>query len=118
MKLESKFNILIGTIQIKKKALQKPSYANIAAIDINKKIDSGIELEVVENETKETETKRKSRNIIIHGVEELMDTDPKELENEDHKYVENVIMKPMGLTSRPIRLHRIIELEYSHTREH
>ena len=36
-----------------------------------------------------------------------MDTDPKELENEDHKYVENVIMKPMELTSRPIRLHRI-----------
>ena len=36
-----------------------------------------------------------------------MDTDPKELENEDHKYVENVIMKTMGLTSRPIRLHRI-----------
>ena len=60
----------------------------------------------MENETKETETKRKSRNIIIHGVEELMDTDPKELENEDHKYVENVIMKPMGITSRPIRLHR------------
>ena len=31
-----------------------------------------------------------------------MDTDPKELENEDNvenKYVENVIMKPMGLTS-------------------
>ena len=67
MKLESKFNILIGTIQIKKKALQKPSYANIAAIDINKKIDSGIELEVVENEAEETETKRKSRNITIHG---------------------------------------------------
>ena len=36
-----------------------------------------------------------------------MDTDPKELENEDHKCVENVIMKPTGLTSRPIRLHRI-----------
>ena len=35
-----------------------------------------------------------------------MDTDPKELENEDHKYVENVIIKPMGITSRPIRLHR------------
>ena len=61
----------------------------------------------MENETEETETKRKSRNIIIHGVEELMDADPKELENEDSKYVENVIMKPMGLTSRPIRLHRI-----------
>ena len=76
-------------------------------IDINKTTrDSGTELEVVKNETEETETKRKSRNIIIHGVEELMDTDPKELENEDHKYVENVIMKPMGITSRPIRLHR------------
>ena len=64
-------------------------------------------MEIVENKTEEIETKRKSRNIIIHGVEEFMDTDPKELENKDHKYVENVIMKPMGLTSRPIRLHRI-----------
>ena len=118
MKLESKFNILIGTSEIKKEALQKPSHANIAAIDINKTRDSGIELQVVENETEEKETKRKSRNIIIHGVEELIDTDTKELGNEDHKNVENVIMKPMGLTSRPIRLHRIIELEYSHTREH
>ena len=60
MKLESKFNILIiGTSEIKKEALQKPSYANKATIDINKTRDSGIELEVVENETKETETKRK-----------------------------------------------------------
>ena len=54
-----------------------------------------IELEVVENETEETETKRKSRNIIIHGAEELMDAYQKELENEDHKCVENVIMKPI-----------------------
>ena len=98
MKLESKFNILIDTSEIKKEALQKPSYANIAAIDINKTRDSGIELEIVENETEETETKRKSRNIIIQGVEELMDTDPKELENEDHKYVKNIIMKPMRST--------------------
>ena len=34
-----------------------------------------------------------------------MDTDAKELENKD--YVENVIMKPMGLASRPLRLHRV-----------
>ena len=72
-------------------------------IDINKTTrDSGTELEVVKNETEETETKRKSRNIIIHGVEELMDTDPKELENEDHKYVENIIMEPMELIFRLI----------------
>ena len=31
-----------------------------------------------------------------------MDTDPKELENEDHKYVENIIMKPMELIFRLI----------------
>ena len=43
MKLESKFNILIGTSEIKKEALQKPSYA---AIDISKTRDSGIELEL------------------------------------------------------------------------
>ena len=102
MKLESKFNILIGTSEIKKEALQKPSHANIAAIDINKTRDSGIELQVVENETEEKETKRKSRNIIIHGAEEFMDTDPKELENEGHKYVENIIMKPMELIFRLI----------------
>ena len=99
MKLESKFNILIDTSEIKKEALQKPSYA---AIDITKTRDRHIELEVVKNETEETETKRKSRNIIIHGVEEFMDTDPKELENEDHKYVENIIMKPMELIFRLI----------------
>ena len=40
MKLESKFNILISTSEIKKEALQKPSYTNIAAIDINKTRDS------------------------------------------------------------------------------
>ena len=39
MKLESKFNILIGTSEIEKEALKKPSYANIAAIDINKTRD-------------------------------------------------------------------------------
>ena len=99
MKLESKFNILIDTSEIKKEALQKPSYA---AIDINKTRDSHIELEVAKNETEKIETKRKSRNIIIHGVEEFMDTDPKELENEGHKYVENVIMKPMELIFRLI----------------
>ena len=32
MKLESKFNISIGTSEIKKEALQKPSYANIACL--------------------------------------------------------------------------------------
>ena len=36
-----------------------------------------------------------------------MDTDPRKKENKDHEYVENIIMKPIGLTSRPIRLHRI-----------
>ena len=36
-----------------------------------------------------------------------MDTDAKELENKDHNYVEDVIMKPMGLASRPLRLHRV-----------
>ena len=29
-----------------------------------------------------------------------MDTDARELENKDHNYVENVIMKPMKLTSQ------------------
>ena len=57
----------------------------------------------MKNETEETETKRKSRNIVIH-VEELMDTDPN-VKNKDHKYVEDVIMKPMGLTSGPKRLY-------------
>ena len=60
----------------------------------------------MKNETEETETKRKPRNIIIHVLEEFMDTDPN-VKNEDHKYVENVIMKPMGLTSGPKRLYWI-----------
>ena len=78
MKLESKFKNLVETSEIKKDGLQKPSYANIAVIDINKTRDSGLELEVVENETEETET-RKSHNIIIHGVEELMNADQKRI---------------------------------------
>ena len=65
MKLESKFNILIETSEIEKGALKKPSYANIAAIDVKKKIDSGIELKVVENETKGTEIKRKSKRSTV-----------------------------------------------------
>ena len=44
MKLESKFKNLVETSEIKKEALQKSSYANIAAIDINKTRDSGIDL--------------------------------------------------------------------------
>ena len=54
-------------------------------------------VEVVENETGETETKRKSCNIIIHGVGKLMNADQKELENDRDQYDS-------------------IELEYSHMR--
>jgi len=64
MKLESKFKYLVETSEKKKEALQKPSYANIAAIDINKTRDSGIELEVAKSETEETETKRRSHDIL------------------------------------------------------
>ena len=42
-----------------------------------------VELEVAEDEiekTKNKEIKETSLNIIIHGVEELMDMDPRELE--------------------------------------
>ncbi|MEO0684650.1 MAG: hypothetical protein AAFY76_06270 [Cyanobacteria bacterium J06649_11] len=111
-KLESKVkHMLIETCKIKKEAQQKASYAKIAAIDINIPRDSGIELEVAEDEIKKTdvgkETKETSRNIIIHGVEELMDMDPKELKYEDRKYVENVIMEPMGIRSRPTQIQRI-----------
>ena len=66
----------------KNKEAQKASYAKIAAIDINTTRDSGIELEVAEDEVEKTnskEIKETSLNIIIHGVEELMDMDPKEI---------------------------------------
>ena len=52
--------------------------------------DSGIVLEVAKDEIEKTKTKKTketSRNIIFHGVEELMDMDPKDLEYEDRKYV-------------------------------
>ena len=107
----TKLEMLIETCEIKKGAQQKASYAKIAAIDINTTRDSGIELEVAEDEIEKTnrgkETKEKSCNIIIHGVEELIDMDPKELEYEDRKYVENVIMEPMGIRSRPTQIQRI-----------
>jgi len=111
-KLESKVkHMLVEACEMKKEAQQKASYAKIAAIDINTTRDSGIELEVAEDEIEKTdkgkETKETSCNIIIHGVEELMDMDPKELEYEDRKYVENVIMEPMGIRSRPTRIQRI-----------
>ena len=63
MKLESKFNILIGTSEINNKRGSTKTKLR-KAIDTR---DSGKELEVVENEKEEKETKRKSRNIIIHG---------------------------------------------------
>ena len=50
------------------------------------------------------ETKETSRNIIIHRVEELIDMNPKELEYEDCKYVEDVIMEPMGIRLRPTQI--------------
>ena len=112
--LENKFKKLLKeTCEMKKEVLQRPSYAKIAAIDINNintTRDSGIALEVVDDvkeENEETETLDTSRNIIIHGVEESMNDDPKELEYEDRKYIENVIMNPMGLSSKPIQIQRI-----------
>ena len=91
-KLESKVkHMLIETCEKNKEAQQQASYAKIAAIDINTTRDSGVELEVVEDEiekTKSKEIKETSLNIIIHGVEELMDIDPKELEYEDRKYID------------------------------
>ena len=74
--------MLIETCEKNKEAQQQASYAKIAAIDINTTRDSGIELEVAEDEIEKTnskEIKETSLNIIIHGVEELMDMDPKEI---------------------------------------
>ena len=110
-KLESTVkHMLIETCEKNKEAQQRASYAKIAAIDINTTRDSGIELEVAEDEiekTKSKEIKETSLNIIIHGVEELMDMDPKELEYEDRKYVENIVMEQMGIRSTPTRIQRI-----------
>ena len=110
-KLESKVKyMLIETCEKNKEAQQKASYAKIAATDISTTKDSGIELEVAEDKiekAKSKEIKETSLNIIIHGVEELIDMDPKELEYEDCKYVENVVMEQMGIRSRPIRIQRI-----------
>ena len=39
----------------------------------------------VKEENEETETLDTSRNIIVHGVEESMNEDQKELEYEDRK---------------------------------
>ena len=36
-----------------------------------------------------------------------MDMDPKELEYKDRKYVENVVMKQMGIRSTQTRIQRI-----------
>ena len=102
--------MLIETCEKNKEAQQKASYAKIAATDISTTKDSGIELEVAEDKiekAKSKEIKETSLNIIIHGVEELIDMDPKELEYEDCNYVENVVMEQMGIRSRPIRIQPI-----------
>ena len=84
------------------------SYTKIAEIDINK--TSGIVLKVTGDaiaKTESKESKETSRNIIIHEVEELMDMDPKELKYKDRKYLENFVMKPMGIRSRSTQIQRI-----------
>ena len=77
-KLESTVkHMLIETCQKNKEAQQKASYAKIAAIDINTTRDSGIELEVAEDEIEKTESKEikeTSLNILIHGC--LLYTSP------------------------------------------
>ena len=73
--------------------LRKPSYAK-AAKNINTTSDSGIELNAEKEEdiNEQENEENTSCNIIIHSVEESLNVDPRELNYEDQKYVENVII--------------------------